>query len=1095
MSIAIPINFKNDIQSNHTNLIPLVVIRNLIKDENGQIVDTEAIYLSTNSGRIVKNGDVYWKPLLLNVPSIKESIDLETRKHKINSVTLNCSDVEYEGARLSKEIDQKFGSLMNTEVRIFWHSPSSEDVTFFDIAAYDSSLHADRVFQVYTGIVRRYTHTDDKINIELEDKSQNYLNGHLPLPDNYIHTKPLPIVYGTVDKSPLLVDEENKKIIGELASETDLLDLYVYKDNRYIEIPASPSSGAVGSNDPIIASEEDAEIRYKYYNNLVQWSNDVDAVIGLNANQDPENPVVSERLVAISEAIFEEMKIEPLNAKSAFWTNAGWDDRPGRRTWYNALLDTYGDSPGVFGTLVKEYNDYDWQGGSFVDWSNVGSLPAAQPGESDVGIFYELYPDQDLDGDNNKHDRTIVGCTITNNMPRKSSFLDASGVLYSKIRVKTCNRRIYQNSSNMQIRLRKGGDDANDSAVSRFTTMAESGSDSRLEDWEDNVTSDGKLFDDETIVIHNVNQLLIYLILDNDSPYMRMGANLIIDNANIHAFYLMEDIYNEEYYGKVKGRLNVEGGDPKAGAIIKDLFERGVDYQGDPALTFAASDVDTKFDNMQYAFTIHESVESKKLLEEFMSVTGYIGYFDYNNHYKIRSANGFGDISSGLVTVIKPDNIIDLKFSKTKVESVYTRLIFHYNYDYAKEEFLNKTTVVLDDVGTNSNTFGYYGIPTDHSKSTLTIDDHRGKYIRLQSSAEEFASWELQRRRNQHLIAKIELPLSIGLSLELGEILNLKELMKKEKPYGWDESYLVSSTQKIYELNGQYVYTYFMITSISKKIDKITIECEQVVGAYETTHTNYDLAIDTKVEYETTFQVDFNWDESGCMDSAAVNYNPFATIEDGSCSYTPGTGHSLWGGNIPVNWCVATQDWDWASQGYPSLGVALKALIPSIKSFQIWKFDDSLQTPHGWTPDSHRIVFDEDFINEVDGGISIVTSGTIIYNQAWSEFFGAIDENVPTIWSYSGMSDIISNIDEDTSPIVNGFKLYAIELHYYNPGFNSPIVAVENIQEIFKYSGAVQNLQDNLTTMLALANEFPQWYIHEFYYEPDIDPDLPGDEN
>ena len=47
----------------------------------------------------------------------------------------------------------------------------------------------------------------------------------------------------------------------------------------------------------------------------------------------------------------------------------------------------------------------------------------------------------------------------------------------------------------------------------------------------------------------------------------------------------------------------------------------------------------------------------------------------------------------------------------------------------------------------------------------------------------------------------------------------------------------------------------------------------------------------------------------------------------------------------------------------------------------------------------------------------------------------------------------------------------------------------------FKYSGSVQNLQDNLTTMLALANEFPQWYIHEFYYEPDIDPDLPGDEN
>ena len=35
----------------------------------------------------------------------------------------------------------------------------------------------------------------------------------------------------------------------------------------------------------------------------------------------------------------------------------------------------------------------------------------------------------------------------------------------------------------------------------------------------------------------------------------------------------------------------------------------------------------------------------------------------------------------------------------------------------------------------------YYGLLDDHSESTLTIDDDRGKYIRNDTTAEEFAYW------------------------------------------------------------------------------------------------------------------------------------------------------------------------------------------------------------------------------------------------------------------------------------------------------------------------------------------------------------------
>ena len=86
MALTIPDAFKSHIQSNHTNIFPYVVID----------VDGLNIRISTNVFNIsYDDGTVEaYKPLLLNVPSLKESIDLETRKYKINSAVClkNTSD-------------------------------------------------------------------------------------------------------------------------------------------------------------------------------------------------------------------------------------------------------------------------------------------------------------------------------------------------------------------------------------------------------------------------------------------------------------------------------------------------------------------------------------------------------------------------------------------------------------------------------------------------------------------------------------------------------------------------------------------------------------------------------------------------------------------------------------------------------------------------------------------------------------------------------------------------------------------------------------------------------------------------------------------
>ena len=142
MALVLPNEFRKDLGRN-TNLFPIVEIGD--------------IYISTNAYSL---NDKFYKPLLLNIPSLKESIDLEKRNYKISSINLDITNYEYEGQRFSELV---IGSLINTEVNIYYVSQSNVP------------------FQIYKGIVRRYEHTDEKVKIVVEDSSQKSLHQDLPI--------------------------------------------------------------------------------------------------------------------------------------------------------------------------------------------------------------------------------------------------------------------------------------------------------------------------------------------------------------------------------------------------------------------------------------------------------------------------------------------------------------------------------------------------------------------------------------------------------------------------------------------------------------------------------------------------------------------------------------------------------------------------------------------------------------------------------------------------------------------------------------------------------------------------------------------------
>ena len=223
--------FIDDIQSRDTALFPVIEF---------EIPEGDILRVSIKPFTLEGN---YYSPLLLSSPSIKESIDLENRKYKISTVTLSLSNVEVSGARFS---DNKIP--FNTGVSIYWVSPSC--ITLSDC------------YLAFKGSVRQISHDEKTCSITVEDISQSSLHKDVPVAimgsddnvtDKYLN-KPMPMVYGNVNKSPAIikvgvgqhmslhtdVPDYNTKVNGEYNS-GDIVNspLYIHLEDRYATIPSS----------------------------------------------------------------------------------------------------------------------------------------------------------------------------------------------------------------------------------------------------------------------------------------------------------------------------------------------------------------------------------------------------------------------------------------------------------------------------------------------------------------------------------------------------------------------------------------------------------------------------------------------------------------------------------------------------------------------------------------------------------------------------------------------------------------------------------------------------------------------------------------
>ena len=205
--LTLPPKFKQALgNGTRTSLYPLVRIYKGVQIDDPLDSATEVINLSIKETNI--GGEAY-KGLLLNSPSISSKADIINNKYTISSVSLSISNAPYNGKIFSDDIP----SLLNAVVQVYYAANGLETL--------------DDCLLVYTGTIRRYSQSAETLNLTLEDLTEQKLKIQIPtttIDDKYVYDdesqgKPFPLVYGYVDKSPLILTKDNELIIEQSNTE------------------------------------------------------------------------------------------------------------------------------------------------------------------------------------------------------------------------------------------------------------------------------------------------------------------------------------------------------------------------------------------------------------------------------------------------------------------------------------------------------------------------------------------------------------------------------------------------------------------------------------------------------------------------------------------------------------------------------------------------------------------------------------------------------------------------------------------------------------------------------------------------------------
>ena len=816
-------SFADDIKGQNTQLYPVVKI--------GED------YYSTNNVTVDGN---YCKPILMNIPSIKESVDVESRKFKISNVSLQFNNFPFDGVRFSDQLSES--SLINAEATIYFKSPSTTTIPD-DENPLDTDLQ-----EVYKGIIRRISHDDSKVSVELEDLTEQKAHKDLPqvslgegneVPDKY-KNKPIPMVYGQVDRSPCVLRmsggtyvipdanqikdyiSENSSLIGNT-----LYPLYQSGGGSYANIPQfmltnSGHANTIGwdLNQYILADDPLATISFD--TNTKQYISE----------PSPFNDINCELLKFNDSDLF----INNLLFTSFLSHSSSFDVLLPPNDWVGENANSPTEAISIMDLADSDFANLSIDDETFVlfdnqrtylDGTSAATFNMAMPFllfkysvdrsfafESEVITFF--FNGTRMDRDDN-FDIPTVGTEF--------DFIDPSGVF-------THDESYFLGTAMIDTGYQLIETDAQADFLFQYEYEA-----SGLTPSIQNVFGEHPAAQDSGFVC--IKGTETNAAQNGLSPKGFDGFKLGFTNVSFGNFYspksitikirakrldywrwgISKGILGEDFYANVKGRINTFDDHPDAPTddfiqnpidIIYDLVksELGHDAIDEDEYTEAKlAHVDWKF-----GFTVNKKISSKQLIAEIANSTkcfpkfkndGTFGFNTIKDNYDV-------DIDYAGATPIKESEVISYSFKKTKPEQIYKKVTVSYNKDYAQDSYLK--TALSEDLGADP----YYGIENS-SDAHLQFESD---YIRDKDTADDLVSFLSEQYKNDHLLFNLKLPLQY-INLEIGDLVKFEDLFQDLTAYG------IIYTE-IFEVNSQYRYPLFMVTSTTKNLDSVSIECMQL---------------------------------------------------------------------------------------------------------------------------------------------------------------------------------------------------------------------------------------------------------------------------
>jgi len=862
-------SFSNDLLSQNTNVIPLIRIGNGNQQEDD--------YYSINQFSVKTNvdgelGSKICIPLILNIPSIKQSFDLETKKFKTSLVSLQLSNYEYNGEILSDTLFEK--GFVGKTTYIYYKSQTTDFI--------------DDMYLAYKGVVKKIKHDDAQVTFELEDFSES-ISVMLPksrtpnlesLHQNH-RNKPIPIVYGVVDKAPALLvdsDRQNEKdLIFDSSVNNNTQSFILFNDSLSVLISDEYHrvKKQAANDNSFFGTEYESVIQQYYslqpgvnqnkFSLLYQYNeNDIDGTDFFGSNTIANNEIIVSNVTRPVEINpFSGTQLRSIkHDKNSVQKNSNGDFIVNNID--KSEFDHNSEYPIYIRSIILNQQEGEWN-----------NLSPSEIVDSCI-IVDEPYPTA-------TRLRLKGGCLIK--MQRLSSYdesLKSYGILLSDIYSSYFGHNsLGDTSPNNALTHRFGGNKNADhdgtvgvKNINLISTIfgteitdggsfdiSASGEIVGLKDLNDGE----EIFGDSIRVTENLNELSLYAIFPSPSNSNKgiIAHQFKINDVKLRSYAQFDKMDERKFFADVCGRVVGSASNPIT--IIKQLMIDELDY--------------TSFNNNEYikalnshsnwyfGFSINKEINSKKLIEELFKSTksfpkfnsdGSFGFGTIEDKYDVSSTDSNVDTWENS-TLIKESDIIKYSFDLSDIEQIYNKVEVNYHENYNDNEFLEKTSAIIAldrnvnvdqqiNISDNSNNivdfidYSFYDkdIPFDSKfKRELSFES---KFIRNSNringiglaetsaitpmgyinhtTAENLRDYLYYYHKNQHLIIELELPLNY-IELEIGSTIKFEKLLNGVLAYGIDYT-------NIKLINEQYRYPMFIVTSVSKSIDKLNVICEQL---------------------------------------------------------------------------------------------------------------------------------------------------------------------------------------------------------------------------------------------------------------------------